>query len=206
VIAAGTSHAQVVGSGMVSPLGEDASTEVLAASSLGIPSVIDAGALDFAENFSSCSVLTPHHGELQRLCDRLGITQGNNDRESATNVARALSMAVLVKGAEGAVVNHRGELWELPQSTPWLATAGTGDALAGIIGAVLASWHERLQHNPDLVAPAAAAGALIHQIAAARASARAVMDADSPSGGPFSVTDLCREIPGVVGETLSQRA
>jgi hypothetical protein len=52
-------------------------------------------------------------------------------------------------------------------------------------------------------AEAVAAGALIHQIAAARASARAVGDADSPTGGPFSVMDVCREIPAVVGDALS---
>jgi ABC-2 type transport system ATP-binding protein len=52
----------------------------------------------------------------------------------------------------------------------------------------------------------ALAGALIHQIAAARASARAVGDADSPTGGPFSVMDVCREIPAVIGDAITSWA
>lgn len=203
VIAPGTSDALVVGSGMVAPLDEQLEADVIAAAGQSVPSVIDAGALDYAEKFGPLSVLTPHQGELHALCDRLGVTRAATDLESAQNLAAHLSMAIVVKGSLGSVVNHHGDVWELPRATPWLATAGTGDALAGIIGAVCASWHERLHESPELIAEAAAAGALIHSIAAARASARAVGDADSPTGGPFSVMDVCREIPAVIGETLS---
>lgn len=205
VIAPGSADAVVVGSGMVAPLDGDLEGEVLAAAAQSLPSVIDAGGLDYAEKFGPLSVLTPHQGELLALCERLGVDRGTSDLESAHNLAKALSVSVVVKGSLGAVVNHVGGVWELPRATPWLATAGTGDALAGIIGAVFASWHERLRESPELVAEAAAAGALIHSIAAARASARAVGDADSPTGGPFSVMDVCREIPIVIGETLSSR-
>jgi hydroxyethylthiazole kinase-like uncharacterized protein yjeF len=205
VIAPGDADAVVVGSGMVAPLDKELEAEVLQAAAQSVPSVIDAGALDYVEKFGPLTVLTPHQGELHSLADRLGVSRGSNDRESAQNLAVHLSKVIVVKGSLGAVVNHRGDVWELPRATPWLATAGTGDALAGIIGAVFASWHERLQESPELVGEAAAAGALIHSIAAARASARAVGDADSPTGGPFSVMDVCREIPAVIGETLSSR-
>lgn len=206
VIAPGSSDAVVVGSGMVAPLEGDLEAEVLAAAAQSVPSVIDAGALGYAEKFGPLSVLTPHQGELQELCERLGVARGTTDLESAQALASHLSMAVVVKGSLGAVVNQKGDVWRLPRATPWLATAGTGDALAGIIGAVCASWHERLHEAPELIAEAAAAGALIHSIAAAMASARAVGDADSPTGGPFSVMDVCREIPAIIGETLSSRA
>jgi NAD(P)H-hydrate repair Nnr-like enzyme with NAD(P)H-hydrate dehydratase domain len=202
----GTADALVVGSGMVSPIDDDTRARVTAAIAQGIPSVVDAGALELVENFGPLTVLTPHHGELEALLERLGIPAGATDRESAQKLAQKLSMTVLVKGANGAVVDGSGGVWELPKATPWLATAGTGDALAGILGALLAAWHERLHESPELLGEAVAAGALIHQIAAARASARAVGDADSPTGGPFSVMDVCREIPAVIGDAITSWA
>jgi NAD(P)H-hydrate repair Nnr-like enzyme with NAD(P)H-hydrate dehydratase domain len=206
VIAPGSADALVVGSGMVSPLDEDSRSRVSAAIAQGVPSVVDAGALELVEDFGPLTVLTPHHGELEALLERLGIPAGATDRESAQKLAKKLSMTVLVKGAHGAVVDGHGGVWELPRATPWLATAGTGDALAGILGALLAAWHERLSESPELLGEAVAAAALIHQIAAARASARAVGDADSPTGGPFSVMDVCREIPAVIGDALNSWA
>jgi hydroxyethylthiazole kinase-like uncharacterized protein yjeF len=206
VIAPGTADALVVGSGMVSPIDDDTRARVAAAIAQGIPSVVDAGALELVENFGPLTVLTPHHGELGALLERLGIPAGATDRESAQKLAQELSMTVLVKGANGAVVDGSGGVWALPKATPWLATAGTGDALAGILGALLAAWHERLHESPELLGEAVAAGALIHQIAAARASARAVGDADSPTGGPFSVMDVCREIPAVIGDAITSWA
>jgi hydroxyethylthiazole kinase-like uncharacterized protein yjeF len=203
VIASGDADALVVGSGMDSPLDDEAKSRVLAALSQRVLSVLDAGALDLVEQCGPLTVLTPHHGELLALLERLRIPTGDSDLASATNLAKALSMTVVVKGSEGSVVDSTGRVWELPRATPWLATAGTGDALAGIIGALCASWHERIHESPELLGDVAAAGALIHQIAAARASARAVGDADSPTGGPFSVMDVCREIPAVIGGALS---
>lgn len=202
VIAPGSADALVVGSGMDSPLDDQTRARVSAAIAQNIPSVVDAGALEMVENFGPLTVLTPHHGELVSLLERLGVPAGSSDRESAQKLAKKLSTVVLVKGSQGAVVDGRGGVWELPQATPWLATAGTGDALAGILGALIAAWHERLHDSPELLGEAVAAGALIHQIAAARASARAVGDADSPTGGPFSVMDVCREIPAVIGDAL----
>jgi ADP-dependent NAD(P)H-hydrate dehydratase / NAD(P)H-hydrate epimerase len=205
VVAPGSVDALVVGSGMASPVEPEDEERIVDAAGHSVPSVVDAGALVHAEKFGPLSVLTPHRGELRALGERLGIDLGASDLETARNIAAHLGVAIVVKGSQGAVVNHLGDVWELPRATPWLATAGTGDALAGIIGAVCASWHERLRDTPALIAEAAAAGALIHSIAAARASARAVGDTDSPTGGPFSVMDVCREIPAVIGETLSSR-
>jgi NAD(P)H-hydrate repair Nnr-like enzyme with NAD(P)H-hydrate dehydratase domain len=76
-------------------------------------------------------------------------------------------------------------------ATPWLATAGAGDALAGILGALLGT-------HPDAadLAPLAATAAWIHGEAARRAS----------DGGPFTVLDLCAAIPGVVRDLASMSA
>ena len=72
-------------------------------------------------------------------------------------------------------------------ATPWLATAGAGDALAGILGALLAT-------NPagSDPAPIAAAAAWIHGEAARRAS----------GGGPFTILDLCVQLPGVIADLV----
>jgi NAD(P)H-hydrate repair Nnr-like enzyme with NAD(P)H-hydrate dehydratase domain len=75
----------------------------------------------------------------------------------------------------------------------WLATAGAGDALAGILGALLATHAERIAAEPEAVAPLAAAGAVLHGLAAERASA----------GGPLTVLDLAAALPGVIAGLLA---
>jgi NAD(P)H-hydrate repair Nnr-like enzyme with NAD(P)H-hydrate dehydratase domain len=95
---------------------------------------------------------------------------------------------VLLKGAETLVASPDGELLRVRNATPWLATAGAGDALAGILGALLAT-----HPGAHDIAPIAAAGAWIHGEAARRASA----------GGPFTVLDLCAAVPAVVRELIA---
>ena len=71
-----------------------------------------------------------------------------------------------------------------PDGPGWLATAGSGDVLAGIAGALLAAGLDPLD--------AAATAALVHGLAAARASA----------GGPVSAEALVRALPGTVAALL----
>jgi ADP-dependent NAD(P)H-hydrate dehydratase / NAD(P)H-hydrate epimerase len=204
VIATGSIDALVVGSGMATPANPESAVRITEAAQHGVPSVVDAGALAHAEKFGPLSVLTPHRGELLALCARLDLATDESDLDTAAIVARELGVAVVVKGSQGGVVNHHGDVWLLPTATPWLATAGTGDALAGIIGALMASWHDELTAQPERVAQVALAGALIHQSAAAGAALRGAGSGSSGLGGPFSVLDLCREIPVVIAETLNQ--
>jgi NAD(P)H-hydrate repair Nnr-like enzyme with NAD(P)H-hydrate dehydratase domain len=75
----------------------------------------------------------------------------------------------------------------------WTATAGTGDALAGVLGALLATHALELEADPGCAAPLAATAAVLHGLAAQRAS----------RGGPFTVLGLCSELPGVVRELLA---
>jgi len=204
VIAGGGVDAWVVGSGIASPLTPEALQMLRVAHESGAPVVVDAGALDRAEDFGPLAVLTPHEGELRTLATRLGVSQSESPLETAVAVAQQLGQCILVKGSITRVVNPSGDVWELPTATPWLATAGTGDALAGIMGALCATWHDSIRDTPAVLAEVAVTAALIHQTAAAHASWKVGFDADAPSGGPFSVMDVCREVSGVIARVLSE--
>ena len=204
VVLAGTSvDAWVVGSGMASPLDETNIARIELAQESGVPVVLDAGGLDRAERFGPLTVLTPHEGELRGVATRVGVSLDGSPVDIAAAVATKLGQSVLIKGSVTRVVNPEGVLWELPMATPWLATAGTGDALAGIMGALFATWHEDIMKDASCLPEIAATAALLHHTAAAYASALAAGDADSPSGGPFSVMDVCTQVSGVVARVLS---
>lgn len=203
VTAATKVDAWVVGSGMASPLTSETLERVLVAEASGVPVVLDAGGLDRSEEFGPTTVLTPHEGELRGLATRLGLGHEGPLLAIAVAVAKHLGQSVVIKGSITRVVNREGTVWELPVATPWLATAGTGDALAGVMGALCATWHEKIAEQPACLPEIAATAALIHHTAAAYASAMAAWDADSPSGGPFSVMDVCKQVSGVVARAVS---
>ncbi len=196
--------AWVVGSGMASPLTEETLERVIVAQESGVPVVLDAGGLDRSEEFGPHTVLTPHEGELRGLAKRLGLGHEGPLLDLAVVVAKHLGQSVVIKGSITRVVNQQGTVWELPVATPWLATAGTGDALAGVMGALCATWHEKITEEPACLPEIAATAALIHHTAAAYASAMAAWDADSPSGGPFSVMDVCKQVSGVIARAVSE--
>jgi ADP-dependent NAD(P)H-hydrate dehydratase / NAD(P)H-hydrate epimerase len=132
-----------------------------------LPLVCDA---DFLNAFSARSrvfagrVLTPHPGEAGRL---LGVStrQVQQDRlSSARELARRSRAVVLLKGAASLVATADGAVRVNPTGTPLLATAGSGDVLAGAIAALLARGL-----GP---ADAASAAAFLHGAAAEALSAR----------------------------------
>ena len=110
------------------------------AAATGLPVVADAGALpalprDLAPRF----VLTPHAGELAALLARYGADPGRTGVEDATLAAarRASELTgatVLLKGATTLVAAPSGAVFSQAEATPWLATAGSGDVLAGVLG------------------------------------------------------------------------
>jgi len=106
-----------------------------------------------------------------------------------------LGVTVVAKGSLTTITSPGGAVWELPVATPWLATAGTGDALAGILGALAAANRDTVSATPEAVPELAVAGALLHNLAAQKASHR-------NGGGPITVGDLCSALPGVVGRYL----
>lgn len=152
VIREGHVDAWVLGSGIDSSERSDQTTEsILAAFATGAPCVVDAGALDLIDSLEDSApagtwvVITPHAHELARMFTRAGTEVSVNDIMAdpaawAQKAAQKWKVSVLLKGAETVVVDRDDQdSVILPaQGSAWLATAGTGDVLAGAIGAVLA--------------------------------------------------------------------
>lgn len=104
------------------------------------PLVLDADALNilskennWSQHIPTHSILTPHPGEMGRLCG-MSIESVQSDRCGlAARVAREWGFVIVLKGAHTVVAAPDGRLAVLPFKTDALATAGTGDVLAGLI-------------------------------------------------------------------------
>jgi len=134
---------------------------------LELPAVVDADALFELEpgDWPAARVLTPHAGELGRLLDVESAWVDAHRLEAATTAAGRFGCVCLLKGADTLVAAPGEGVLVLPLAPHALATAGTGDVLAGVVAAFLAKG----------LAPrlAAAAGATAHAVAASLAPQRA---------------------------------
>ncbi len=192
----GRVQAWAVGSGMGT---DDAAvrrlTAVLATS---LPVLIDADGLTVLARHRELlprpapTLITPHAGELGRL---LGADPADIEArrlEHARRAADRLGVCVLLKGSTTVVAPPDGVDPVLVNTTgtPWLATAGTGDVLAGLAGALLAQ---------GLLPPQAAiTAAYLHGLAARLAAAGG--DEDGAGGpprpaAPIGAADVVRAIP-----------
>lgn len=161
-----------------------------------VPTVLDAGALSLAGKLQQPTLITPHAGELARLLSSHALTVSAEAIEAdphlwAQRTAQLLKVTVLLKGSH-TVVAHGDRVISLPVATPWLATAGTGDVLAGIIGALVATNYIEILNAPSHLADVAAAGAYIHNQAALLAS----------GGAPISASRISEFIPDVIRKIL----
>ncbi len=92
-----------------------------------------------AEKIQSDIVFTPHPGEMKRLAAAFGIDTGLSRIEQAKALASKLRSTVVLKGAHTVVASCDGRYAVNLSGCPVLATAGSGDILSGIIGALLAN-------------------------------------------------------------------
>ncbi len=110
-----------------------------------VPAVLDADALNaVAEDLRVLRrargpvVLTPHPGEMARLTGRSTREVQQRRLDVARQLAEALQVTVVLKGARTLIASADGTLYVNPTGNPGMATAGTGDVLSGICGAFLA--------------------------------------------------------------------
>ena len=194
VTAGGRVQAWVLGSGQDAAERDDSSAELLdRALAQQVPCVIDSGALDRVRDAAGPVVITPHAGELAGL---LGIERGevHDDPEGcAARAASELGATVLLKGHRSVVATPAGVRFTVTAPTTWLSTAGSGDALAGILGALVATHSAAVLEDHDVLADLAATACVLHGLAGERAS----------GGGPFTVLGLCAELPAVIAELLA---
>ncbi|MGN6299606.1 MAG: NAD(P)H-hydrate epimerase [Angustibacter sp.] len=184
----GRVQAWAVGSG-VHPDDEQQRPHVEAALASDLPCLVDAGALEVVQRRAAPTLLTPHAGELARLLTRLEGEECSREQvqaaplQHARRAAGALDATVLLKGAVTLVVppdpDHATVLTQ-DDGPAWLASAGSGDVLAGLAGTLLAAGLE-----PALAGAVAAA---VHGRAGALAS----------GGGPLDAVRLLDQLPGVV--------
>lgn len=191
--------AWVIGSGTDSAHRAEGEEEELRGLLLGEqPVVVDAGALDLALDAATAPVLlTPHLREFARLQARAGMGPDvDADRAwSAARAAEALETVVLLKGANTLIASPDGEVLQVSGGTGWLATAGTGDVLGGVLGALLAA-------NPGApIAEVAAAGAWLHGLAG-RIAAGVDPERGRP-GHPIVALDVAEALPRAVADLLA---
>jgi len=162
--------------------------KVLALGRTGAALVVDADAISVfrtspADLFSLLDlddVLTPHTGEFERLFP--GLLAGSDTRIAAAREgARRAGAVVLLKGGDTVIAHPDGRAAVTLNAPPWLATAGSGDVLAGFIAGLLAQGVSGFD--------AACAGAWIHAEAAERFGPGLISE-DLPDLAPQVLSDL----------------
>jgi NAD(P)H-hydrate epimerase len=128
---------------------------------------------------SAPAVLTPHDGEFARLA---GGPPGADRVAAARRLAATTGAVVLLKGPTTVVAHPDDRVLLVTAGDARLATAGTGDVLSGVIGALLAQGVPAFE--------AAAAGAWLHGRAALAGPARGLVASDVVDGLPAALSSL----------------
>jgi hydroxyethylthiazole kinase-like uncharacterized protein yjeF len=158
------------------------------------PVIVDAGALDLAAGASAPLILTPHAGEFARLRASLGLDERVTDAAAGVaETAAALGQVVLRKGADTLIASPDGRVIAVRAATPWLATAGAGDVLAGALGALVAQ-----SGGAHELAALAATAAWLHGRAA-----RIAAHADEGAGRPIVALDVADALPAAVADAVA---
>lgn len=157
--------------------------------------VVDAGALDLASEGSAPRLLTPHAGEFARLQKHLGARASDDRAHAAVVAASELDAVVLLKGAQTLIADPDGVVRRVDAGTGWLATAGTGDVLGGVLGTLIAA-------NPQApLAEIAAAGAWLHAHAGRVAAGIGGIGGDH--GHPIVALDVAEALPRAIADIIA---
>jgi hydroxyethylthiazole kinase-like uncharacterized protein yjeF len=185
----GRVQAWVAGPGMGT--GEVAAGRLAAILGTDLPVLVDADGLTILSQHQDLlprqapTLITPHAGELARLLGTDPASVESRRLEHARCAAGQLGLTVLLKGSTTVIAPPGDEpVLVNPTGTPWLATAGSGDVLSGLAGALLAQG----------LAPAQAglAGAYLHGLAGRLAAAGS---GDATGQAPIGASDLVRALP-----------
>lgn len=203
VTAPGRVQAWLIGSGMdASARPADDAHRLQAALADGTPLVIDAGALDLVHRASGPVIITPHYRELAGVLaaeaddDPDAVTASDIAADAAGWAARAadlLGVTVLLKGHTTHVAAPGGPRHAVTAGPAWLATAGSGDVLGGVLGALLATHADRIRADgAAALAAVGATAAYLHGRAGERAS----------RGAPIVALDIAEALPDTIRELL----
>ncbi len=192
----GRVQAWLLGSGMDHAVREHSSLRRMTeAVEEGLPTVLDGGALDLHAGAVGPVVITPHFGELARVLDVQPQDVASAPETWARKAADTLGVTVLLKGHTSYVAGP-GISLSASSAPTWLATAGAGDALGGILGALVATHSTHVAADETELARLAATAALLHGLAARRAG----------SGGSFTILALCAALPATIAALIGQLA
>jgi len=203
VTAPGRVQGWLIGSGMdAASRPEDDAQRLRSALRDGTPLVIDAGALDLVGRASAPVVVTPHFRELATVLaaaaddDSDAVTADDIAADPAGWAARAadsLGVTVLLKGHTTYVAAPHGPRYAVTAGPAWLATAGSGDVLGGVLGALVATHAREIDEGGhEALAALGATAAWVHGRAGERAS----------DGGPIVALDIVGALPGVVRDLV----
>jgi hydroxyethylthiazole kinase-like uncharacterized protein yjeF len=171
-----------------------------------VPVVVDADALnalaatvDFAREIRGRVILTPHPGEFRRLAEAVGVkpdpVTADERVEAAGDLARRLGCIVILKGA-GTVVSDGHRVWVCQHGHPCMATGGTGDVLAGVLGGLIA------QYAPPTFMPGGASEPDLFMLACLGVQAHALAGEawarQTGASAGLLAGDLCGLIPAAV--------
>ncbi|MFC4786963.1 NAD(P)H-hydrate dehydratase [Nocardioides sp. MAHUQ-72] len=177
VVGAGRVQAWVIGSGG----GDTAGRELADAVADGVPVVVDADALAHVRGrLGVPAVLTPHAGELAAMLETERSEVEARPLLHARRAADTFDAVVLLKGRHTLVASPEGRVRATTTGVPWLATAGAGDVLGGLVGALLAAGLDPFD--------AASVGSWLHGAAATLAS----------RGGPIVAGEVAHHVADVV--------
>lgn len=185
--------------------GAAATARVLAALADPAPVVLDASGLDVLTSPEGAAglagradagwvtVLTPHAGEFARL----GLPGTGGPLRAAAAAAARTGAVMVLKGPGTVVASPGGSCWIDTFGTAALATAGSGDVLAGLLAGLLAVWARSGPLTPEGAGLVAARAVALHGLAGRLAAT---------SGAPVTAADVLAHLPGALSAAARARS